>query len=113
MQQQMRILRFQNIDPCLTIFCVSIKPLRNSTFLLYSVIVSGLGLLLQDKTYLIFNVLITLSKWEKKKLKFNILIISKTVFYTWLDKLMEPKYFDFPVFEKVHFFNHKRHNLKC
>ena len=45
MQQQMCILRFQNIDPCLTIFCVSIKPLRNSTFLLYSVIVSGLGLL--------------------------------------------------------------------
>ena len=66
MQQQMRILRFHNIDPCLTIFCVSIKPLRNSTFLLYSVIVSGLGLLLQDKTYLIFNVLITSSKWEKK-----------------------------------------------
>ena len=45
MQQQMCILEFQNIDPCLTIFCVSIKPLRNSTFLLYSVIVSGLGLL--------------------------------------------------------------------
>ena len=45
MQQQMRILRFQNNDPCLTIFCVSIKPLRNSTFLLYSVIASGLGLL--------------------------------------------------------------------
>ena len=41
----MRVLRFQNIDPHLTIFCVSIKPLRNSTFLLYSVIASGLGLL--------------------------------------------------------------------
>ena len=25
---------------------------------------------------------------------------------------MEPEYFDFPVFEKVHFFNHKRHDLK-
>ena len=45
MQRQIGILRFQNIDPRLTIFCVSIKALRNSTFLLYSVIVSGLGLL--------------------------------------------------------------------
>ena len=45
MQQQMPILKFQNIDPRLTIFCVSIKPLRNSTFLLYSFIASGLGLL--------------------------------------------------------------------
>ena len=49
----------------------------------------------------------------KKYLKFNILIISKNVCYMWLDKLMEPKYFDFPVFEKVHFFNHKKHNQKC
>ena len=49
----------------------------------------------------------------KKNLKFNILIISKNLCCMWLDKLMEPEYFDFPVFEKVHFFNHKSHNLKC
>ena len=40
-------------------------------------------------------------------------LFPKMYLYMWLDKLMEPEYFDFPVFEKVNFFNHKRHDLKC
>ena len=40
-------------------------------------------------------------------------LFPKNLSCMWLNKLMEPKYFDFPVFEKVRFFNHKKHDLKC